>query len=173
VASEWFKKDCIGLVTTWEDLVEKFVQKFYQLSSDNEEMEAEDNNDPDNIADILKIEGNLFNYETPFMDSFQGLTPKSPSSWHRPLALSPNFLYAIYNSRLRQSSDQSAGGKLRDLNAEESWALLEDLALYDNESWNDRFASRCPEYIRPPSNRAQNSSPTLDGSSSSLHNLPM
>ncbi|GJS65745.1 MAK10-like protein [Tanacetum coccineum] len=29
------------------------------------------------------------------------------------------------------------GGKLRNLNAEESWALLEDLALYDNESWND------------------------------------
>ncbi|GKC96944.1 MAK10-like protein [Tanacetum coccineum] len=29
------------------------------------------------------------------------------------------------------------GGKLRDLNAEESWALLEDLALYDNESLND------------------------------------
>ncbi|GJW55743.1 hypothetical protein Tco_0099828 [Tanacetum coccineum] len=33
--------------------------------------------------------------------------------------------------------DQSAGGKLRDRNVEESWALLEDLALYDNESWND------------------------------------
>ncbi|GKD80502.1 hypothetical protein Tco_1347341, partial [Tanacetum coccineum] len=33
--------------------------------------------------------------------------------------------------------NQSAGGKLRDLNAEESWTLLEDLALYDNESWND------------------------------------
>ncbi|GJU01868.1 hypothetical protein Tco_1112206 [Tanacetum coccineum] len=32
--------------------------------------------------------------------------------------------------------DQSAGGKLRDLNAKESLALLEDLALYDNESWN-------------------------------------
>ncbi|GJX37788.1 MAK10-like protein [Tanacetum coccineum] len=27
--------------------------------------------------------------------------------------------------------------QLRDRNAEESWALLEDLALYDNESWND------------------------------------
>ncbi|GJS01860.1 MAK10-like protein [Tanacetum coccineum] len=27
--------------------------------------------------------------------------------------------------------------QLRDLNAKESWALLEDLALYDNESWND------------------------------------
>ncbi|GKD01123.1 retrotransposon ORF1 [Tanacetum coccineum] len=33
--------------------------------------------------------------------------------------------------------DQSAGGKLLDRNAEESWALLEDLARYDNESWND------------------------------------
>ncbi|GKF16181.1 hypothetical protein Tco_0061099, partial [Tanacetum coccineum] len=31
----------------------------------------------------------------------------------------------------------SAGGKLHDLNAKEYWALLEDLALYDNESWND------------------------------------
>ncbi|GJT87499.1 MAK10-like protein [Tanacetum coccineum] len=27
--------------------------------------------------------------------------------------------------------------KLRDLNPEESWAILEDLALYDNKSWND------------------------------------
>ncbi|GKD05339.1 hypothetical protein Tco_1180313, partial [Tanacetum coccineum] len=33
--------------------------------------------------------------------------------------------------------DQSAGGKLCDLNAKESWALLEELALYENESWND------------------------------------
>ncbi|GJY91673.1 hypothetical protein Tco_0507455 [Tanacetum coccineum] len=41
-ASEWFKKDCIGSVTTWEDLVEKFVQKFYHLSNKNEEMEAEE-----------------------------------------------------------------------------------------------------------------------------------
>ncbi|GJZ74766.1 hypothetical protein Tco_0639231 [Tanacetum coccineum] len=28
-------------------------------------------------------------------------------------------------------------GKLHDRNAKESWALLEDLALYDNKSWND------------------------------------
>ncbi|GJX12679.1 MAK10-like protein [Tanacetum coccineum] len=37
----------------------------------------------------------------------------------------------------KRTIDQSAGGKLRDRNAKESWALLEDLALYDNESWND------------------------------------
>nr|GEX51136.1 MAK10-like protein [Tanacetum cinerariifolium] len=38
---------------------------------------------------------------------------------------------------LRRTIDQSACSKLHDRNAEESWALLEDLALYDNESWND------------------------------------
>ncbi|GJV90950.1 hypothetical protein Tco_1538763 [Tanacetum coccineum] len=37
----------------------------------------------------------------------------------------------------KRTIDQSAGGKLRDLNPEESWAILEDLALYDNESCND------------------------------------
>ncbi|GKA19656.1 MAK10-like protein [Tanacetum coccineum] len=35
------------------------------------------------------------------------------------------------------SEARTPGGKLRDRNDEESWALLEDLALYDNESWND------------------------------------
>ncbi|GJV19867.1 hypothetical protein Tco_1368887 [Tanacetum coccineum] len=47
------------------------------------------------------------------------------------------IFYDHVNPVTRRTIDQSAGGKLRDLNAEESWALLEDLALYDNESWND------------------------------------
>ncbi|GJV90682.1 hypothetical protein Tco_1538495 [Tanacetum coccineum] len=34
-------------------------------------------------------------------------------------------------------SQELAGGKLCDLNTEESWVLLEDLSLYDNEIWND------------------------------------
>nr|GEU37719.1 ribonuclease H-like domain-containing protein [Tanacetum cinerariifolium] len=37
----------------------------------------------------------------------------------------------------RRIIDQSAGCELCDLNPEESWAILEDLALYKNESWND------------------------------------
>ncbi|GKE19760.1 hypothetical protein Tco_1431272 [Tanacetum coccineum] len=69
-ASEWFKKDCIGSVTTWEDLVEKFVQKFYQLSDNNEEMETDEDDGPNNIADIFKIEGNLFDFETPLCKAF-------------------------------------------------------------------------------------------------------
>ncbi|GJZ49801.1 hypothetical protein Tco_0603991 [Tanacetum coccineum] len=47
------------------------------------------------------------------------------------------IFYDHVNPVTRQTIDLLAGGKLRDRNAEESWALLEDLALYDNESWND------------------------------------
>ncbi|GKB88990.1 hypothetical protein Tco_0961262 [Tanacetum coccineum] len=64
-AGEWLKKDCIGSVTTWDDLVEKFVQKFYQLSYHNEEDDG-----PGDITDIFKIEGNLFDFETPLCEAF-------------------------------------------------------------------------------------------------------
>ncbi|GJU69513.1 MAK10-like protein [Tanacetum coccineum] len=49
----------------------------------------------------------------------------------------PGRTAKLRNDILIRTIDQSAGGKLHDLNAEESWALLKDLALYDNESWND------------------------------------
>ncbi|GKD05628.1 hypothetical protein Tco_1180602 [Tanacetum coccineum] len=45
--------------------LKKFIQKFYQLSDDNEEMEADEDDDPDDIAEIFKIEDNLFDFETP------------------------------------------------------------------------------------------------------------
>nr|GEV21718.1 hypothetical protein [Tanacetum cinerariifolium] len=65
---EWFKKDCIGSVTTWDDSVGKLVKKFYQLSDHNEEIKDDD--DLDDIMDIFKIEGNLFDFETPLCEAF-------------------------------------------------------------------------------------------------------
>ncbi|GKB77219.1 hypothetical protein Tco_0944114, partial [Tanacetum coccineum] len=53
------------------------------------------------------------------------------------LWLQVQFFYGHVNPVTRRTIDQSAGGKLRDRNAKESWALLEDLAFYDNKSWND------------------------------------
>ncbi|GJV53768.1 MAK10-like protein [Tanacetum coccineum] len=49
----------------------------------------------------------------------------------------PGRTAKLRNDILIRTIDQSTCGTLRDLNAEESWALLEDLTLYDNESWND------------------------------------
>ncbi|GJX56464.1 MAK10-like protein [Tanacetum coccineum] len=56
----------------------------------------------------------------------------------------PGRTAKLRNDILIRTIDQSTGGKLRDRNTEESWALLEGLALYDNESWND------PRYFAKP-----------------------
>ncbi|GJZ09141.1 ribonuclease H-like domain-containing protein [Tanacetum coccineum] len=49
------------------------------------------------------------------------------------LWLKVQIFYDHVNPVTRRTIDQPAGGKLHDRNAE----LLEDLTLYDNESWND------------------------------------
>ncbi|GJV81957.1 hypothetical protein Tco_1517827, partial [Tanacetum coccineum] len=69
---------------------------------------------------------------TRFKDLIQKVPHHGIDLW-----LQVQFFYEHVNPVTRRTIDQSAGGKLRDLNAEESWALLDDLALYDNESWND------------------------------------
>ncbi|GJV07265.1 MAK10-like protein [Tanacetum coccineum] len=67
------------------------------------------------------------------------------------------IFYDHVNPATRRTIDQSTDGKLCEQNAKESWALLEDLTLYDNESWNDpidfaklnKIASSC-EICRGP-----------------------
>ncbi|GJR94455.1 MAK10-like protein [Tanacetum coccineum] len=67
---------------------------------------------------------------------FKDLLPKFP--YHGiDLWLQVQIFYDHDNPVTRRTIDQSAGGKLRDQNAKESWTLLEDLTLYDNKSWND------------------------------------
>nr|GEZ50864.1 zinc finger, CCHC-type [Tanacetum cinerariifolium] len=56
--------------------------------------------------------------------------------FHRVLSKDPNQ-YLTDFLKLVDSLDLDASGKLHDLNAKESWELLEDLALYHKESWND------------------------------------
>ncbi|GJU26979.1 hypothetical protein Tco_1165600 [Tanacetum coccineum] len=58
------------------------------------------------------------------------MSSKSPYSWHR-------YVGGHVNQATRHDIDHSASVKIRDKSAKESWELIEDLALYDNESWND------------------------------------
>ncbi|GJW23912.1 hypothetical protein Tco_0037723 [Tanacetum coccineum] len=72
-ASEWFTKECLGSITTWDNMVEKFILKFHHLSDHDEEEETEEDGNPnetDNIPKIFKIEGNLFDFETPLCVAF-------------------------------------------------------------------------------------------------------
>ncbi|GKC06925.1 hypothetical protein Tco_0998535 [Tanacetum coccineum] len=69
---------------------------------------------------------------TRFKDLLQKVPHHGIDLW-----LQVQIFYDHVNPVTRRTIDQSAGSKLRDRNAEEFWALLEDIALYDNESWND------------------------------------
>nr|GEX80958.1 zinc finger, CCHC-type [Tanacetum cinerariifolium] len=69
---------------------------------------------------------------TRFKDLLQKVPHHGIDLW-----LQVQIFYDHVNPVTRRTIDQSSGGKLHDHNAKESWALLEDLFLYDNESWND------------------------------------
>ncbi|GJU67019.1 hypothetical protein Tco_1253278, partial [Tanacetum coccineum] len=68
---------------------------------------------------------------THFKDLLQKVPHHGIDLW-----LQVQIFYDHVNLVIRRTIDQSVSSKLHDRNAEESWALLEDLALYDNESWN-------------------------------------
>ncbi|GJW79389.1 MAK10-like protein [Tanacetum coccineum] len=61
---------------------------------------------------------------------------------HGRISIDDGLISRTYSKR--RTIDQSAGGKLRNLNPEESWAILDDLTLYDNESWNDPW-----DFVKP------------------------
>ncbi|GJZ94396.1 hypothetical protein Tco_0666599 [Tanacetum coccineum] len=86
-----------------------------------------------NVGDDLCYHGeSLSEAWTRFKDLLQKRPRHGINLW-----LQVQIFYDHVKPVTRRTVDQSAGGKLRDRNAKESWALLEDLALYDNESWND------------------------------------
>ncbi|GJY71455.1 MAK10-like protein [Tanacetum coccineum] len=124
-ASNWLERLPAGSITTWEDLTTRFLAQFFP---------------PGRTAklrnDILMFQQHhgesLSEAWTRFKDLLQKVPHHGIDLW-----LQVQIFYDHVNPVTRRTIDQSAGGKLRDLNAEESWALLEDLSLYDNESWND------------------------------------
>ncbi|GJU50342.1 hypothetical protein Tco_1219897 [Tanacetum coccineum] len=55
-----------------DNMVERFIMKFHHLSDHDEEEETEEDDNPnemDNVPEIFKIEGNLFDFETPLNGS--------------------------------------------------------------------------------------------------------
>ncbi|GKD95961.1 hypothetical protein Tco_1379858 [Tanacetum coccineum] len=69
---------------------------------------------------------------THFKDLLQKVPHHGIDLW-----LQVQIFYDHVNSATRHAIDHSAGGKLRDKSTEESWEHIENLALYDHESWND------------------------------------
>ncbi|GJW81965.1 hypothetical protein Tco_0145940 [Tanacetum coccineum] len=70
---------------------------------------------------------------TPSDHTRDGIKKLMTASEHSRLKRNPRR----FGEATTRTIDQSVGGKLRDRIAKEFWALFEDLAFYDNESWND------------------------------------
>nr|GEV45868.1 zinc finger, CCHC-type [Tanacetum cinerariifolium] len=118
----------VGSITTWEDLTTRFLAQFFPP-----ERTAKLRND---IMMFQQHHGeSLYEAWTHFKD----LLPKFPHHGID-LWLQVQIFYDHVNPVTRQTINQSADGKLRDRNAKESWALLEDIALYDNEKPEQAFA---------------------------------
>ncbi|GJX16940.1 MAK10-like protein [Tanacetum coccineum] len=124
-ASNWLERLPAGSITTWEDLTTRFLAQFFP---------------PGRTAklrnDILMFQQHhgesLSEAWTRFKDLLQKVPHHGIDLW-----LQVQIFYDHVNPVTRQTIDQSVGSKLCHRNAKESWALLEDLALYDNESRND------------------------------------
>ncbi|GJR28136.1 hypothetical protein Tco_1104368 [Tanacetum coccineum] len=90
----------------------------------------------DTLADLGSCVSYLFQSLFKAWTYFKDLLQKVP--YHRiDLWLQVQVFYDHVNPVIRQTINQSFGGKIHDRNAKESWALLEDLTLFDNKSWND------------------------------------
>ncbi|GJS10371.1 MAK10-like protein [Tanacetum coccineum] len=124
-ASNWLERLPAGSITTWEDLTTRFLAQFFPPRRN-----AKLRND---ILMFQQHHGeSLSKAWTHFKDLLQKVPHHGIYLWFQ-----VHIFYDHVNPVTRRTIGQSPGGKLRDLNAEESWALLDDLALYDNKSWND------------------------------------
>ncbi|GJW94647.1 zinc finger, CCHC-type containing protein [Tanacetum coccineum] len=120
--SNWLERIPAGSITTWEDLTTRFLAQFFP---------------PGRTAklrnDILMFQQHngesLSEAWTRFKDLLQKVPHHGIDLW-----LQVQIFYDHVNPVTRRTIDQSTGGKLCDRNTKESWALLEDLPLHDNES---------------------------------------
>ncbi|GKE84455.1 zinc finger, CCHC-type containing protein [Tanacetum coccineum] len=125
-ASNWLERLPAGFaISTWEDLTTRFLAQFFPPGRT-----AKLHNE---ILMFQQHQGeSLSEAWTHFKDLLQKVPHHGIDLW-----LQVHIFYNHVNPVTRRTIDESAGGRLRDINAEESWALLEDLSLYDKKSWND------------------------------------
>ena len=145
-ASQWLERQPAGSITSWDDLTTRFLAQFFPPGRTTKLR--------NDILMFQQRQGEtLYEAWTRFKDLLQKVPHHGIELW-----LQVQIFYDHINLSTRQTIDQSAGGKLRDLSAEQSWALLEDLALYDNESWSDpRDLNKTVKAISLPSNNSSTS----------------
>ncbi|GJV21723.1 zinc finger, CCHC-type containing protein [Tanacetum coccineum] len=124
-ARNWLERLPAGSISTWEHLTTRFLAQFFQSGRTSKLRN-----------DILMFQQHHGESLSEAWTRFKDLLQKSPSSWHRSLASNLNFLRSCL-LHLKCDIDRTAGGKLRNKNPDESWEIIENLALYDHEGWDE------------------------------------
>ncbi|GJW78876.1 zinc finger, CCHC-type containing protein [Tanacetum coccineum] len=124
-ASNWLERLPAGSISTWEDLTTRFLAQFFPPGRT-----AKLRND---ILMFQQHQGeSLSKAWTRFKDLLQKVPHHGIDQW---------FLIQIFydhvSFHLKCEIDRTTGGKLRYKNTDESWEIIENLALYDYERWND------------------------------------
>ncbi|GKB54154.1 MAK10-like protein [Tanacetum coccineum] len=124
-ASNWLECLLVGSITIWEDLTTRFLAQFFpprrtvKLRND--------------ILMFQQHQGeSLSEAWIRFKDLLQKFSHYGIDRW-----LQIQIFYDHVSFHLKCEIDCAACGKLCDKNADESWKIIENLALYDHESWND------------------------------------
>nr|GEW90708.1 hypothetical protein [Tanacetum cinerariifolium] len=131
-ASNWCERVPAGSITTWEDLTTRFLAQFF-LSGRTVKLRN----------DILMSQQHhgesLSEAWTRFKDLLQKVPHYGIDRW-----LQIQIFYDHVSFHLKCETDRAAGSKLQNKNADESWEIIESLALYDHEDWND-----IKEFVKP------------------------
>ncbi|GJU65798.1 zinc finger, CCHC-type containing protein [Tanacetum coccineum] len=124
-ASNWLERLPEGSISAWEDLATRFLAQFFQPRRTTKLRN-----------DILMFQQHhgesLSEAWTRFKDLLQKVPHHDIDRW-----LQIQIFYDHVSFHLKCEIDRASGGKLRNKNTDESWEIIENLALYDNESWND------------------------------------
>ncbi|GJX24162.1 zinc finger, CCHC-type containing protein [Tanacetum coccineum] len=131
-ASSWLKRLLAGSITTREDLTTRFLAQFFP---------------PVRTAklcnDILMFQQHhgesLSEAWTHFKDLLQKVPHHGIDHW-----LQIQIFYDHVSFHLKCEINRVVGGKLRNKNANESWEIIKNLALYDHEGWSDT-----KEFVKP------------------------
>ncbi|GKC64078.1 zinc finger, CCHC-type containing protein [Tanacetum coccineum] len=121
----WLERRPTESITTWEDLTTRFLAQFFPSGRT-----AKLRND---ILMFQQHHGeSLFEAWTRFKDLLQKVPHHGIDRW-----LQIQIFYDHVSFHLKCEIDRAAGGKLRNKNADESWEIIENIALYDHEGWDD------------------------------------
>nr|GEU42938.1 zinc finger, CCHC-type [Tanacetum cinerariifolium] len=124
--------DLDGSITTWENLTTQFFAQFFPSGRTSKLRN-----------DILMFQqhhgDSLSKAWTRFKDLLQTVPHHGIDHW-----LQIEFFYDHVSFHLKCEIERAVNSKLHNKNADESWEIIKNLALYDHEGWNDT-----KEFVKP------------------------